>query len=183
MNATEITAFLLSIAYVWLNARQNAWCWPIGGLSVALYGYLFFEGNLYADATLQIIYLGFSVYGWLNWKKLQQQPDTQPVISIINMPILLLLYLFATAILFGLTYVVLDKFAAATLREWDALTFSLSLLATYWSARKIIENWPLWIVTNAIYIGVYLYKDWQLTALLSLIMAVMAAWGWYKWRK
>jgi len=193
MNATDITAFLLespvelsafllSVMYVWLNARQNIWCWPVGGASVLLYAYVFFDSRLYADALLQLIYLGFSIYGWVNWKKIQTTPDTTPVVTLYKKPVVIGRYLIATAILFWGAYQVLTTVAGATLRQWDALTFALSLTATYWSARKIIENWPLWIITNLLYVGIYLYRGLELTAFLSVIMIVLSGYGWVKWR-
>lgn len=182
MSATETAAFLLSIAYVWLNAKQNTWCWPVGGLSVALYAYVFYTSHIYADAALQIIYLVFSLYGWLNWKKLAKQPTETPIVSIIKKPLVLVRYLVAATIIGWGAYQVLTIVPTATMRQWDAQTFALSLTATYWSARKIIENWPLWIITNTIYVGVYLYRGLELTALLSVIMIVLSVYGWVKWR-
>lgn len=193
MNATDVTAFLsespielsafvLSVAYVWLNARQNIWCWPVGGLSVALYGYVFFASNIYADAFLQLIYLGFSVYGWINWKKMQAMPNDVPVISIYKKPLVIGQYLLANVFLFTAVYLLLYTIDGAKLREWDALTFCLSLTATYLSTKKIIENWPLWIVTNLLYVSIYLFRGLEITALLSIIMIVLSIYGWIKWR-
>ncbi len=65
----EWTAALCSILGVWLMARRRLAAWPVGLLSVALYGLVFAEAKLYSDTLLQIAYGGFLVYGWLNWRQ------------------------------------------------------------------------------------------------------------------
>ena len=65
----EWTAALCSILGVWLMARRRLAAWPVGLLSVALYGLVFAEAKLYSDTLLQIAFGGFLVYGWLNWRQ------------------------------------------------------------------------------------------------------------------
>jgi len=180
MAEAEWAAFLLSLVYVVLNARQNVWCWPAGAASVLVYAWVFYSSKLYADSGLQIIYLLFSLYGWLSWKKIhnvQHKP-----IKRINLQTAL--YSIAiTGVLFGVIYYILHTYTDGTIPLWDSLAAALSLTATYLSARKYIINWPLWIFTNAMYIAIYLYKDLQLTAILSILMAALAVYGWWQWKK
>ena len=65
----EIAAMLTGIAGVWLTARQNILCFPIGIINVVLYAWLFFSPGiqLYADALLQCIYVFLLIYGWMQW--------------------------------------------------------------------------------------------------------------------
>ena len=65
----EWTAALCSILGVWLMARRRLVAWPVGVLSVTLYGLVFAEAKLYSDTLLQIDFGGFLVYGWLNWRQ------------------------------------------------------------------------------------------------------------------
>lgn len=183
ISAEEAVAFLLSVAYVFLNAKQNPWCWPVGGASVAIYAVVFFNSNLLADAALQVIYIGLSLYGWYSWKFSSPQ-SVLPITSVYNKANQYgTLYIRYTALLFAATYMLLRTFAMADYRVLDALCFALSILATYLSAKKVIENWPVWIVTNGLYILLYSLKGLYLTALLSVIMGVMAYWGWQQWKK
>ena len=43
--------------------------WPIGIISVVLFGVLFYQIQLYSDTLEQFYYLGASVYGWWFWEK------------------------------------------------------------------------------------------------------------------
>ncbi|MBC7411309.1 MAG: nicotinamide mononucleotide transporter, partial [Bacteroidia bacterium] len=65
----------------------------------------------------------------------------------------------------------------------DALTASMSLVATYMMARKQLEHWLLWIVADSIYIYMYVQKDLLPTALLSILFVLMAIKGYIDWRK
>jgi nicotinamide mononucleotide transporter len=50
-------------------------------------------------------------------------------------------------------------------------------------ARKVIENWLIWIFVDIIYIGVYIYKDLHLTAVMYAIYVGIALMGYIDWKK
>ncbi|MCB1008954.1 MAG: nicotinamide mononucleotide transporter, partial [Acidobacteria bacterium] len=58
---------MTGVVAVLLTVRQNPWCWPIGIVNVALFAIVFGRSRLYADAGLQIVYLGLCAYGWWQW--------------------------------------------------------------------------------------------------------------------
>jgi nicotinamide mononucleotide transporter len=71
----------------------------------------------------------------------------------------------------------------AALPHLDAALTSYSLVASWWQARKHTANWWLWIAVDAIYIGEYLYKDLWATALLYLLLVILAVVGLVDWRR
>jgi nicotinamide mononucleotide transporter len=71
----------------------------------------------------------------------------------------------------------------AALPHLDAALTSYSLVASWWQARKHIANWWLWIAVDLIYIGEYLYKDLQATALLYAGLVLLAILGLRDWRR
>jgi len=71
----------------------------------------------------------------------------------------------------------------AALPHLDAALTSYSLVASWWQARKHTANWHLWIVVNAIYIGEYLYKNLVATAVLYLLLALLAVLGLRDWNR
>ncbi len=59
----------------------------------------------------------------------------------------------------------------------------MSLLATYWTSRKYLATWVLWIVVDLVYIGMFIYKELLLTAVLYAGFVVLAYLGWREWHK
>jgi nicotinamide mononucleotide transporter len=50
-------------------------------------------------------------------------------------------------------------------------------------AKKFIENWLVWIVADAICVGLYIYKDLYPTSVLNVIYTIMAGVGYWQWKK
>ena len=73
--------------------------------------------------------------------------------------------------------------AASELPYWDAFTTAASFVATWMLAKKMIDQWLVWIVVDFVAMGMYMYKGLYLTAFLFFIYTSMAVWGYYAWLK
>jgi nicotinamide mononucleotide transporter len=71
----------------------------------------------------------------------------------------------------------------AALPYWDSTATVLSLVAQWMLARKLIENWLVWIAVDVLSIGIYLAKGLYPTTVLYAAFLVLAALGWVEWRK
>ena len=49
--------------------------------------------------------------------------------------------------------------------------------------RKILQNWTVWMVVDVVYVGMYLYKGLQLTAVLYAVFFALAAIGHVQWKR
>src|SRR5436190_13239420 len=78
VSIIEIAGTIFGIAGVWLTVKKNIWCFPTGIINVVLYAVLFFQTKLYADCSLQIIYIVLLIYGWIQW---HQQEVTGTFVS------------------------------------------------------------------------------------------------------
>jgi nicotinamide mononucleotide transporter len=85
--------------------------------------------------------------------------------------------------LFLVIHYVLENHTSSDVALMDAFLTSGSLLATYMSAQKWLENWLVWIFVNSLYIVLYISKDLHLTALLYGLLIVLAVLGWVQWSK
>ena len=81
-NYIEIFGAAAGIIYVFLEIRQHIWLWPVGIVTSAVYIWVFFQGKLYADMSLQVYYLVISVLGWYWWVnrelRLKQVRELEP---------------------------------------------------------------------------------------------------------
>jgi nicotinamide mononucleotide transporter len=183
INWIELTGTLLSLIYLYLSIKQKISLWIFGFLCSAMYVVVFFQSKFYADMSLQFYYLGVSVYGWFNWRKGAQNVESK-VIKIERMDIKTALYLgIASVLLFLIYYLILIKYTDSPLPKADSFTTALSIVATWMLARKLIENWILWIVIDAISAGLYFYKELYPTGILFSIYTVMAVVGYWQWKK
>ncbi|MNG19707.1 Nicotinamide mononucleotide transporter [compost metagenome] len=65
----------------------------------------------------------------------------------------------------------------------DAALTAFSLVAQLWMAQKRVQCWPLWIVLDVIFVGLFLYKALYLTAALYALFTLIAVQGWRQWRR
>ena len=176
----EVLGFATGLVTVWLLVRQHLLNWPIGIVNVLLLMLVFWSAGLYADAGLQIVYVLLGAYGWWAWiyggasrSRLVVRTTTGREWTAQAV---------AGVLLTAALWLFLARFTGSTVPLADAVTTALSLLATYGQARKLVENWWLWIAADLIYIPLYGYKDLWLTAILYLAFLALCVLGLRAWR-
>jgi nicotinamide mononucleotide transporter len=181
LSAFEIIAAVITAYSVWLTAKENIWCWPIGFAGCAMYIAIFWQARLYANAVLQVLYLAMIVYGWFQWRRggaghsalrVTRTPLSGWLVSIAGGVALTL------AIVFAMT-----RWTAAAMPWPDASTTAFSIVAEWMTARKWIENWIVWIVVDAVTTWMLAVQHLYASAVLYAAFVVLAAIGWIEWRK
>lgn len=182
MNYLEIIGTALGIVYLWLEYRASAWLWLVSIAMPAIYIGVYYQAGLYADLGISIYYIIASLYGaacWLSGKegsksglKISHTPKSA------WMPLLLVFLL----LLVGIAYI-LNHYTDSTVPWADAFTTALSIVAMWMLARKYVEQWLIWIAADAACAGLYIYKDLWFTGGLYLAYAVVAAFGYRKWKE
>lgn len=180
MSLLELAGVLTGLAAVWLTARQVIWCWPVALVNVSLYGIIFYEARLYADMALQGFYFAASLYGWYYWN--QKRPGRPVPVKRAGLPLLLLLAALTLLGTFLIGYT-LKRNTDASLPYLDSFLTAASLAGQWLMARKLIENWLLWIGVNILYVGMFLYKHLYLTAGLYALFIILAVIGYLEWKK
>lgn len=171
---------LTALVYVVLSARNNAWCWPFGIVSCALWAYAAYGYGLYSDVLLQVFYVVMGFWGLYNWQKGSQEGGVMPISRMRKQDHLLYLVIgVAGGMLLG--YLFSHTTAAAT--YWDAFTTSFSVLATIMLVRRQLENWYYWFVIDLAYAGLYYSRGAVLFALLMVIYTVIVVYAYYTWRE
>ena len=184
MSLLEIIGFVTTLAGIWLATRGHVLTWPLQLIASLLYVYLFVDAHLFGESILQFIYAALAIYGWWCWRKPKagaQPLPGLPVSRLSRKQWLLFNGIGAVCTLLVAQFQV--QFLPTDVPYLDSGLFVFGLIAQWMQARKQIENWPYWIVLDVVGAGVYLHKSLYLTAALYLILAVLAAWGWWQWRR
>ncbi|MEN8228613.1 MAG: nicotinamide riboside transporter PnuC [Bacteroidota bacterium] len=178
----EVLGVVFSVLYLLFSIRQNILLWPMGIISAVLYMMVFYQSKFYADMGLNGYYLIISIYGWILWRKPDSSSGTTLKMSRIKWKLALILVVI-TALLFLVIGVILDRYTDSPIPYWDAFTTAVSFTATWMLARKILEHWILWIVVDAVSMGLYLYRGLYPTLILFAIYTTMAIIGYFEWKK
>src|ERR1700753_404875 len=101
MSAAEVFGFVTGVWAVWLTARGSIWNFPIGIANSALLLLLFFEGRLFADASLQVMFILLGFSGWWFWASKRDVPSLAiRAATTIERIVILLSTVFITAALY-----------------------------------------------------------------------------------
>ena len=181
-NWIEIVGAILSVIYLYLSIKQKISLWVFGFLSSAFYIVVFLQTKFYADMSLQFYYLAISVYGWFIWT--HAKPESGQELPATKTSRRLILQLIVSSIVIYVIYcIILTKFTDSTIPKADSLVGMLSVIGTWMLARKLIENWLVWIIADGIATGLFFYKGLYPTAILFIIYTAMAVVGYYQWKK
>ena len=177
LSPVELVASLLGLVYVWGVATNKTYGWIPGIISSALFIWIFYDVNLYAQAFLQIAYVGLGVYGWLKWKKEEDEQN----INIVNWDIpkqtpYFLLTLAGTAI--GYLYLKQTTDPFPFLDAWGLIG---GLIATYLTANRVLESWFWWMCLDIISIYLFYQQELYLTAVLYFIYFNLSIHGYREW--
>jgi nicotinamide mononucleotide transporter len=176
MSPLEIVAVAFSLAGVWLTAMRKPLCWPVGLVSVLLYAKVFFDAKLYSDLLLQGFFAGMILYGWHGWRK--GALDAGGVVEVGRVsPRGWIAGFVAGAAGTVALGALMAHFTDAAVPWLDAGLTSFSLVSQYWTARRWIETWWLWIAVDVIYTGLFLSKELYLTAVLYALFVGLAVRG------
>jgi nicotinamide mononucleotide transporter len=175
----ELLSFVLSVATVWLNIRQNHWAWLFAILSSATYGVVFLGARLYGDMALQGVFIAVSVWGWYQW--LRGDHGHELAVSALTLRGRVLSGV-AWLAMFGVLAWFLRSFTDTDVPNADAFLTAGSLVGQALLSRKKIENWHVWIIVDVLYVALYIHKGLMLTAVLYGMFVGMAILGLLAWQ-
>jgi len=178
MSIIEIIAAILTLVGVFLSGRQLRVNWLFGIAGAAIYTFIFYKSVLFAEAALQVWYVVLGVMGWINWSS--QNEDFE--IYHLNWRITTISTI--TTVVFSIVSGrLLDVFSTSDVPYIDASLAISGLVCTWFLAKKILENWLIWIVIDLLSTCLYIYKHLYATAGLYFILAILAAYGYQQWKK
>jgi len=178
----EIVAFVLSVAMVLLNLKVNPWAWPLAIVSSLLYGLLFASSKLYGEASLQLVFVAVSVWGWWAWLHAPDQTVAHAKVGWMTTREIVVASA-ATAAAWPLLAWLLGRTTDSDVPWLDALPTVGSLTGQVLLGLKRVENWSVWLAVNVFSVGLFAYKALWLTVILYAVFALLSVVGWRAWRR
>ncbi len=180
----EFVAVVAGIASVWFSRKENILVYPVGLINTIFYTYLSFKGGLLGEASVNLYYTIMSIYGWVMWRKMNDHHT--PVLHITRSSKKeliqqgLFFLVFYVAIFVGLIYAK-KEFAPDAIPWADALASASAYTGMWLMAKKKVESWYWWIITNIASIPLYFVKQYVFTSVYYVILLFMAFWGLAAW--
>ena len=171
----ELIAVIASATGVWLGTTGKRIMWPWYGLSGVLYGWLFLNYDLYASASVQLVFIAAAIWGWFGWGP--QGASSRNLSWAVRVTVIstgTVIWLLITPFLVSL--------GAAAARP-DAFGLVFSVIAQVLMVLQFRENWIAWLIVNIVYVGLYWSQDLKFTSLLYVAFAAIALRGWINWQK
>lgn len=181
MTWLEIAAFMVTVASIWLATRENVWYYPTGLVSVILYGWIYFQALLYAEAGLQVVWFALMIYGWYEWlhggeRRTELRVSRTPRRA---WPAIV----FAALMMSLLVTFIQRRYTANPAPLLDSSIAAFSVVAQAMTAKKWLESWIFWVVINVVAVGLYIDRDLHITALLYALLFILGIKGYFDWRR
>lgn len=188
VSYVEFIGTLTGLLCVVLAARDHILTWPVGLINVSCFFILFWQLQLYADMFLQVYFFATGIYGWIFWYR--KKPEHEPVYALQRIQ---RWWLGVAAVLLSAA----TGFVISRLHVWwprvfehpaawpytDSIVAVLSVIANILLAKRIWENWLLWVTVDVIATYIYFQKDVKFLGIQYFILLIIAAMGLVKWWK
>lgn len=181
----ELIAVIAGIASVWYSRKESILVYPIGLINTTIYIYLSFKGHLLGEASVNLYYTLMSLWGWYLWTRVD--PNKHNIILQITksnardwIHQVLFFLAFYFSLYFSLTYLK-KEFAPEAIPWADALASAAAYTGMWLMAKKKVESWIWWIITNIASIPLYFVKGYTFTSVQFLVLLVLAVAGLKSW--
>lgn len=181
MTWLEAIAVFFGLASVFYSMKENILVFPTGIVSTLIYVWICLQVKLYADMGINAYYFIMSIYGWYIWSRPKPGAAKVPVTWLDKKGIMASLGLFLVS--YAVLYFVLVTFTDSDVPYWDSFTTSSAFVGMWLMAKKKVENWIAWIVTDLVSVPLYIYKGLLLTSFQFLVFTVLAVLGLIAWIK
>lgn len=192
MDYLEIIGTAIGLVYLWLEYHANVWLWVASIAMPAIYLEVYYSAGLYADFAISIYYLLASIYGlfcWLRSRKGRKadspgESSDSSRAGIVSLPHSLYLPVIGVSVaLWGIIGWLLATFTDSNVPWADGFTTALSIVAMWMLAKKYTQQWIMWILADAGCSILYIYKDLYFTSFLYALYAIIAIFGFRKWKR
>lgn len=184
MQVIEIVAATIGLIYVWLELKASMWLWPVGIVLPLFWIYISWHSEVYGNVLVNIYYIVACIWGWKEWIKHCKEGITESQQPITFMPKKYRVWLMAVTV--GLVLLLApaySRFMDSPFPYWDGIATSISFVGMWLLAKKYLENWYCWILSNLIYSILYFVQSFTISGVFFTIYTAIAIAGYFNWRR
>jgi nicotinamide mononucleotide transporter len=183
----EAIAVIAGIVSVWYSRKENILVYPTGLINTTFYIYLSYKGHLLGEASVNLYYTIMSVYGWYLWTRKKEDHKTLALEITSStqkewLQQIRFFSLFYIVIFVSLSYAK-TAFAPEAIPWADALASATAYTGMWLMAKKKVESWIWWILTNITSIPLYFIKGYAFTSVQFVVLLILAIAGLQSWRQ
>jgi nicotinamide mononucleotide transporter len=187
LSYLELIGTISGLICVWLAAKQYILTWPIGIINIFCLFIIFYDNNLYADMFLQVYFFIVAIYGWYTWtfhKSIEKDVVLLSSKSRLTLSFFVVIISIATGFGMSKIHTVLPDYfkEPAAFPFLDSFIAIGSVFANIMMAKRIVENWILWIIIDIVAVYVYFQKGIVFIAILYGVYCLIAWNGYSSWR-
>ena len=175
----DALGFATGLLCVWFTAKASVWNFPWGILNSLILGIVFLDQKLFADSTLQVVFIVLSVQGWWQWSGRNGPQAAGFRATTLREQTRLLGIAITVAVLLWLLLVELRGSAPPL----DALITALSLCAQWQLNRRQVSSWYWWIAVDLISVPLYWSRGLYLIAGLYVVFLALCLHGLRNWQQ
>jgi nicotinamide mononucleotide transporter len=183
----EGVAVIAGIVSVWYSRKENILVYPTGLINTTFYIYLSYKGHLLGEASVNLYYTIMSIYGWYLWTR--KKEDHQTFVLQITQSTkkewfmqLAFFAIFYIVIFVSLTFAK-AAFAPEAIPWADAFASATAYTGMWLMAKKKVESWIWWILTNMASIPLYFIKGYAFTSVQFIVLLILAFAGLISWHQ
>lgn len=188
LSYIELIGTIFGLMAVWLATRQKIVSWPLGLINVTCFFVLFYQVQLYSGMFLQAFYFFTNIYGWIVWSR--QLSENEPPTALSNKFrwwvsfSTVLFTILVGFIVQKLPEIYPDVFTKpASQPYYDAFIAIVSIAGQIMLTRRIVDNWFIWIIVNAVSVFVFYRQGLYLLSIEYFIFLLLAIKGVFDWKK
>ncbi len=188
LSYIEFIATLFGLISIWLAAKQIIWTWSTGLINIVSSFIIFYQVQLYSDMFLQVYFFITNVYGWVIWKNHFQK--NKPITALTRKTrFLLFLLITVSTLVFGILvkniHLLFPKvfILPASFPFIDTFIAVASIIGTILLAKRIIDNWAIWLIVDITCVFVYASKNIVLISVEYAVFCLLACLALFSWLK
>jgi nicotinamide mononucleotide transporter len=179
MSLLEAIGTVTAVVYLLLIAHRKRIAWFFYIVSSLAFIPVFFSAKLYGDTALQVFFVVMGVLAWRSWSR----GKDREVRVVSWAPLTHLMIALGLGFLSAVMGQLLWRYTDAGFFAYpDGFILVGSIIATYLTVARVVENWWYWLAINVTTVIVYSLKSIWIAFGLATIYTVLSLYGLWQWR-